>query len=224
MSDYDFSMFTRGDLMKLCHQRSSDPTVAMQARLETVADGPEFEALRAEITTFVMAEIEETFAAIRPVFDKIKPKSLADIGCGYAFIDLLIYRATGCRLTLIDIEETERIYFRYHPEGAGYSNLSVARAFLEANGVPTAKITTLNPKSGDLSGLPPVDMAMSLLSCGFHYPVATYMDFIRSHVGKGVVMDLRRRAPEGRALLEEWGTTRTLHRGIKHDSVVALRW
>ena len=218
-------MFGRGDLMNLCYQRTYPETTEMQARLQQVGDGPEFDALRAEIIGFVLREIERNFDAILPVFEKIRPKSLADIGCGYAFIDLMVYRRYGSRLVLIDIEKTDEIYFMYREQGAGYSNLATARTFLEANGVPASAITTINPNQQTLDKLPKVDMAMSLLSCGFHYPVATYIDFIRTHVTKALVMDVRRRrGAEGREVIDSWGASRVIHRGVKHDAIAALRW
>lgn len=224
-ADLDISMFSKADLMNLCYQRSSDPTVEMQSRLAEVPDGPAFEQLRAEIIDFVMNEISENFEAITEVFEKVKPRSLADIGCGYAFIDLLIHRRYGNKIVLIDIEKTDQIYFRYRDEGAGYNNLATARAFLEANGVPANAITVINPNNSDLTKAPKVDMAMSLLSCGFHYPVATYIDFVRSHVSKALLMDIRRRRnAEGREAMDTWGSSRVVHRGIKHDCIVALRW
>lgn len=225
LNGLDISMFGRADLVNLFYQRTYDETAAMQARLADTPDGPAFDALRAEMVGFVMARIEENLTAIAPVFDRVRPKSLADIGCGYAFIDLLIYRRYGCRLVLIDIEKTDEVYFRYREKGAGYSNLATARAFLTANGVPDRAITTINPGRQDLARAPRVDMAMSLLSCGFHYPVSTYIDFIGSHVTKALVMDVRRRnGIEGRETIDGWGASRVIHRGVKHDAIAALRW
>lgn len=225
VASLDVAMFTKADLVNLCYQRSSEPTVEMQGRLLSMGETDKaFPGLRADIIQFVLDEIGANLAAISPIFEKIRPRSLADIGCGYAFIDLMIHRLYGTRLVLIDIETTGTIYFRYHEKGAGYSNLATARAFLEANGVPGKSIQTINPDKSDIARAPRVDMAMSLLSCGFHYPVATYRDFFQSHVEKALLLDIRRRRPEGRELMDQWGTTRVLHRGIKHDSICAVRW
>lgn len=221
----DFSMFSRADLVNLCHQRSDSESTRMQAQLADVADGPDLDRLRHEIVTYVMDLVAQNLTAILSIFERVNPKSIADIGCGYAFIDLLLYRRYGCKLLLIDIEKTDEIYFRYREKGAGYSNLTTARAFLLANGVPPKSITTLNPTVDDLDTAPKVDMALSLLSCGFHYPVATYIDFIHNHVTKALVMDVRRRNDdEGRGAIDTWGTSRVIHRGPKHNAIAALRW
>lgn len=225
VAELDVSMFSQADLINLCHQRFTDQTEEMQRRLMAIGESdPAFALLRLEIVQYVLDHIAANLAAVLPIFEKVRPKRLADIGCGYAFIDLMIHRLYGTKLVLIDIERTDNIYFKYQEKGAGYSNLGTARAFLEANGVPSKSILTINPEKSDLQQAPKVDMAMSLLSCGFHYPVATYAGFFHSHVGKALLLDIRRRKPEGRALMDEWGTSRILHRGPKHDSVAALRW
>lgn len=225
VADLDISMFAKADLINLCYQRATDETQAMQRRLVAVGENdPAFGPLRHEIVQYAMDHIAANLTAVLPIFEKVRPRRLADIGCGYAFIDLMIHRLYGTKLVLIDIEKTDDIYFKYEEKGAGYSNLGTARAFLEANGVPSKSIQTINPEEGDLQRASKVDMAMSLLSCGFHYPVATYADFFHSHVGKALLLDIRRRKPEGRAVMDEWGTSRILHRGPKHDSVAALRW
>ncbi len=108
--------------------------------------------------------------------------------------DLFAYHAYGSDLLLIDIEENEHSHFGYRDEGAAYTDLSVTRAFLAANGVPDDKVRTWNPETQDLDADAPVDLAVSLLSCGFHYPVDMYMPFFRFGVSKrgGIVLDLRK--------------------------------
>jgi SAM-dependent methyltransferase len=119
--------------------------------------------------------------------------SVADIGCGYAFIDLFISRDFSADLTLIDIEESEVRDFGFQQEGAGYSNLRKARAFLVANGVPSDKISLVNPNKTDVTTSADVNLAISLLSCGFHYPVATYSAYFAKKLTKGgtVILDIR---------------------------------
>lgn len=218
----DFSMFGRADVAKLCHQRTRR-TRAQRNDPAFEQDGPDYEALKAEILGIVWEEIAEDFARIEETIAHVQPAKLADIGCGYAFLDLMIHRRFGCKLVLIDIEETEEIYFRFREEGAGYSDLSTARAFLEANGVPKGDIRTVNPKSQSLKASGGVDMAISLLSCGFHYPAGTYEDYFRDQVKKAVLLDVRRRT-DGREVLDRLGPTRVVAKGRKHDTVVCRKW
>ena len=64
----DFSMFSRADLVNLCHQRSYPETTQMQAQLADVSDGPDLDRLRAEIVGFVMDQVAQnlTVSAYAP--------------------------------------------------------------------------------------------------------------------------------------------------------------
>lgn len=148
-----------------------------------------------ELATRAVAQNEREFQDIRPVLEEIAPGSVADIGCGYAFFDLFVHRAFGSDLLLVDIEQNDHRHFGFKSEGAAYANLSVARDFLAANGVAPEKIQTWNPGREEPQERVPVDLAISLLSCGFHYPVDMYMPFFKHGVKKdgAVILDLRPR-------------------------------
>ena len=156
---------------------------------------------RQAILDHVFEEIEDIFVKIAPQIEQVGPQRLADLGCGQAFIDLLIYRRFGCDLVLIDIEESSDLHFGCADDGAGYADLANARAFLVANGVPDTAITTVNPRKDRLVDIGVVDMAISLLSCGFHYPVGTYDAFFRSQVSKAILLDCRMSKAGDKALM-----------------------
>jgi len=153
------------------------------------------------------------FLEMKPTLDQIKPKSIADIGCGYAIFDLFAWRDHPGRLVLIDLEDSEARHFGYNETGAAYSNLDVAKRFLIANGVKKTQVICINPAAKDLSKTKPVDLAVSFLSCGFHYPVDTYMPYFRSGLTKSgtVILDVRqRRAGAAADVMSELGTVSTL--------------
>ncbi|MDO9525793.1 MAG: class I SAM-dependent methyltransferase, partial [Gemmobacter sp.] len=137
--------------------------------------------------------IHAEYRALAPLLRSLAPKRIADIGCGYAFFDLFAARELGAEVLLIDLESNERRHFGCQKEGAAYSSLSVARALLQANGVAEAAIQTLNPRVEAADDAEPVDLAISFLSCGFHYPVSTYATFFRDAVTPDgtVILDLR---------------------------------
>lgn len=202
----DFSMFSRGDLLNLILQRSEvlydipRPGRLIQAwmRGNSAPLEAQVDRLGPEIAQRAFSVIETEFEAMRPVLDRLAPKRIADIGCGYGLVDLLFHRATGADMVLIDTEENDHRHFGFQPEGAAYADLAKARAFLEANGVGSAAITTLNPHKDSLSDLRKVNLAVSLLSCGFHFPVATYSAFFEEQVTKtgAVILTLRERFDE----------------------------
>lgn len=227
MSEIDYSMIGPAQVFDLCLQRSNRLNKLIPSRNKT---GDAWEGLmktavvehRQTILDAVTAEIEDIFGKIAPQIAAFAPKRFADIGCGQAFIDLLVYRQFGCDLILIDIEETEGIHFGFNDTGAGYADLANARAFLVANGVPDTAITTINPRHAPLEDLAPVDMAISLLSCGFHYPVETYDAFFKTQVTKAILLDCRNHKG-GKKALKMYGAVSEVGEEKKHTRILCTK-
>ena len=197
----DVSMFASGDLVNLILQRSEVlfdmPRSGQVIRAWNAGDeGPIracVETYGAEIARRAAGVIHAEYRRLAPFLLANPPARLADIGCGYALFDLFLARESAASVVLIDIEQNTRRHFGYAEQGAAYSNLSVARRLLEANGIPAERIETVNPENADLGAVAPVDLAVSFLSCGFHYPASTYATYFRDSVVPGgtIVLDLR---------------------------------
>lgn len=201
----DFSMIGASQIFDLCLQRSNRLGKIIPKRGTSGDDWDRLMQIavvqhRQTILDRVFEEIEDVFDKVSPQIELIGPQRLGDLGCGQAFIDLLIYRRFGCDLILIDIEESRDLHFGFTDDGAGYADLANARAFLVANGVPDAAITTVNPRKARLEDIGTVDMAISLLSCGFHYPIGTYDAFFKSQVSKAILVDCRKTKGGDKAL------------------------
>ena len=159
--------------------------------------------------SIIFLEYQEISIAI----ENSAPTKIADIGCGYAFFDYFLYRNTQAHLYLIDLEETEERHFGFSNSGAAYSSLNVARTFLQDNGVPEKSLTCINPTRQEVLKLPKIDLAMSFISCGFHYPLSTYDTFFKDRIKKGgaIIVDIRNRnLKTERAVLESYGETAKL--------------
>ena len=231
----DVSMFSRGDLLNLILQRSEVLyDVPAPGRLIKAWSGgnsapleAEVDRLGSEIARRAFAVIAAEFEAMRPVLGHLAPKRIADIGCGYGLADLLFHRATGAEIVLIDTEENAHRHFGFQDEGAAYADLAKARAFLEANGVDGAAIRTVNPSRESLSSVRKVHLAVSLLSCGFHFPVSTYSEFFDQQVTKtgAVILTLRKRFDE-LAALARLGRITILDESRPNSSLVVMekRW
>lgn len=220
----DFSMLDEQDIVNLAMQRSSG--LDDQAATRGWVDGDE-SLLRAEardnreqILRVAFDELRADFERIAPEVRRLSPRRVADIGSGYAFVDLLMHRAFDCDVVLIDIEDSDERHFGFEDSGAGYSSLKKAREFLKANGVPDERIITINPRTDDLGAAGEVDLAMSLISCGFHYPAQTYDKFFHNQVAPtgGIVLDVRK-GSGGIPYLKGFGRTKILHKDRKHASV-----
>ncbi|MEM9796009.1 MAG: class I SAM-dependent methyltransferase [Pseudomonadota bacterium] len=134
------------------------------------------------------------YQEIKPVIDALAPMRMADIGCGYALFDLFAWQAHRADLLLIDLEQTEERHFGFAGTGSAYSNLETAKAFLLQNGVPAEQIACRNPERDRLDDGKRVDLAVSFISCGFHYPAETYSGFFRDVVADdgAVILDARK--------------------------------
>ncbi|WP_409695266.1 class I SAM-dependent methyltransferase [Yoonia sp.] len=148
-----------------------------------------------ELVRRAAAFIYLEFQKMKPFLTSPAPRKVADIGCGYALFDLFLAREYDADLVLIDIEANEKRHFGFEKEGAAYSSLAQTRDFLIANGVEAGSIELRNPQTDSLSDIKELDYIFSFISCGFHYPWDTYLDFYdKALSAEGrVILDLRAR-------------------------------
>ncbi|WP_425052266.1 class I SAM-dependent methyltransferase [Psychromarinibacter sp. S121] len=231
----DVSPLSRRDRMNVVLQRS-DVLGYSRAAYDVVRD---WEAGDDEPLQMAVAEngadyvnsaaeiISEEFEEVRGLLERVHHKRIADIGCGYGLFGLFAARALNCDLLLIDIEKTKERHFGFAEQGAGYADLSAAVDFLSANGVARDRIATWNPLKEDLPDGPRVDIAVSFLSCGFHYPVDMYLPFFEHAVTPrgAIVLDLRAsEADENIAKLENVGKVRVLQAKPGLKRVLVKKW
>jgi SAM-dependent methyltransferase len=219
----DLSAFGPRDLVNLILQRSE--ILRDQPRPGRIVDawtkgeeGPAMalvetmgSALARRAAAFVWLEYQQ----LKPALLRLerRPRRVADIGCGFALFDLFLWRDFPGELVLIDLENTPERHFGFRDRGAAYADLEVARRFLADNGVPARDVTCLNPGRDALEAVAPVDLAVSFLSCGFHYPWQGYAPFFRDQLrpGGAAILDLRRRkAAAGRRELADIGAVSVL--------------
>jgi len=198
----DVSGFAKGDLLNMILQRSEvlyDSPRGVRA-VRSWMDGDsapiesEIDRLGDDIARRVAGVLHAEYRAMKETLAELAPTRIADIGCGYAIWDLFAARDLGCDILLIDIEQNENRHFGYAAEAAAYTSLAGAKTFLVANGIDAKRVVTINPDQQDLSKAGAVDLAVSFVSCGFHYPASTYMDFFTNSVSPGgsIMLDLRK--------------------------------
>ena len=199
--DLDGSAVSQNGLMLLGYQRTKQ--ISRAARLGWEAGNPaplaaEIAQRGAEVFAGAVAEIWAEYLPLRAYLHKVgrAPTHVIDIGCGQAITDAFFADDFGCKISLVDIEMTDRQYHLWNEAGSGYGSLADARAMLETNGVAADRIATINPRlmPDGMTGLSG-DMVTSFYSCGFHYPIADYAGLMSDTVASGgiVVLDLRRR-------------------------------
>jgi len=225
ISDVDFSMFDDVDVANLILQRSEIGEVGQEIRDWIDGDdAPILKYAKANRDTVLLETLEvarrecEFFVEST---DDPKPASIADIGCGYAFADLFLYRRFESDIILIDIEQSKERHLGFEASGAGNASLDKALKFLSKNGVPKQKIKLINPNKDKLEKVGKVDLAISLASCGFHYPLATYEAFFKSQINDGgaVVVDVRK-GSGGIGYLKQFGAVEVLEKHGKYSTVL----
>jgi SAM-dependent methyltransferase len=206
----DLSCLDCEDLINIILQRSevmfdrprSGQVIRAWAAGDMAPMEAEFDRLGVEIARRAAGVIHAEYREIAPLLRELAPTRVADIGCGYGFFDLFVARDLKADVVLIDLESNARKHFGFQEEGAAYSNLSRAKELLRANGVLAKQITTVNPQTKAPETVKPVDLAVSFLSCGFHYPVDLYLPFLdRALVpGGAAIFDLRESTAEAQVV------------------------
>lgn len=213
----DLTLLTRDDYLNLILQRSEvlydQPRIGKIIAAWSAQDHAPIDKVISDLGSVIARRaagvIHAEYQTLAPLLRDLAPKRLADIGCGYAMFDLFAAQDIGCDLLLIDLESNQQRHFGFADEGSAYSSLKVARQLLVDNGVEERRITTLNPRSQEPETAEPVDLAVSFLSCGFHYPVDLYLPFLEKAVAPqgAAIFDLRKRtADEQAAKLERFGS------------------
>ena len=134
--------------------------------------------------------------------------ALLDIGCGVAGIDAALHQhcaPPAPHFYLLDkTTVSPRVFYDFHEEAAYYNSLAAARSMLEGNGVNASAITCLEADENQRIRIDrPVDLVISLISWGFHYPVKTYLPEVARILSPAgaVILDVRKES-SGRADLE----------------------
>ena len=139
---------------------------------------------RSAILRIALTETEAEYRAIKAALGVRSVRRMMDIGRGHGLIDVFFYADFRSHIHLVDIESNAARRHDFAATGAGYGSLAKARRYLQSNGVPDDCIVTTNP-TDDAVQDHELDLIISLLSCGFHYPVSEYAEFARRALKPG---------------------------------------
>jgi len=156
--------------------------------------------------------------------------SVLDIGCGVAGIDCFLekhYAGQGVEFVLLDKTKVEKkVFYSYRQEGAFYNSLAVARTMLMDNGVDAERIRLVEVHEGTSPEIRDnVDLVISLLSWGFHYPLEVYLDLVVEKLSdRGtLIMDIRRQQDGLAVLKKRFGSVEVIQETPKTQRVCCRR-
>ncbi|MEN9625945.1 MAG: hypothetical protein RL557_273 [archaeon] len=157
--------------------------------------------------------------------------AILDVGCGVAGIDVLLYKHysnSKPKIYLLDKTEIpKKVYYSYTEKGCYYNSLVTSKNILEMNGVPAAQIFLQEAQDNKITFDAKFDLAVSLISWGFHYPLSTYLDEVYEKMSLGgvLVIDLRKipNADPVTKLRNKFGEVKIITESEKHTRVVATK-
>jgi len=128
-----------------------------------------------------------------------KCNSVLDIGCGLGITDLCIFEHYGrdgrIMFNLFDkTEYPERLYFGFEDVAAFYNDLELAKKLLLDYGISEENIATIDAEKDELGKLENIDLVISSIAWGFHFPISIYIHEVVNlmHENSVLILDLRK--------------------------------
>jgi SAM-dependent methyltransferase len=169
------------------------------------------------------------FQELKPYLPLEPIKAVADIGCGVAGIDVLIsrsYQSSKSKFYLIDKTQLDHhIHYGLQPQGEFYNSLSVAKALLVENQIDPAQIELVSADHIGDRDIPQLDLIISLISWGYHYPVETYHAWVLKNLKPGgrLILDIRKGSGGEKILKQDYGKSEVVMEDSKRVRFVFIK-
>lgn len=184
-----------------------------------------------EICTALSAMAQKDYDLIAPyLVDSLDSSNILDIGCGLATIDIALSRKTkGATYYLLDkteVIDTSRKFNGFNKEYTFYNNMDLLREFVETN-IAGNEVVIVN--AGEHAKLDKkYTLILSLLSCGWHYSINNYLDYIKFTLAENgqLIIDVRNNTEESILYSTFHNVNRIFNPGEKkHDGgIVGYRY
>ena len=173
-------------------------------------------------------------------FDTIQPhlgssvSKVTSIGPGIGGLEIVMSRHLSSThqprpyLILVDKSGIDPIHFGFTQQAAVYNSLELLRQTLIANGHSEDRMEVVEAADSDhllKSHRNSVDLIVSLLAWGFHFPVSTYL-----HLAKGllkptgrIILDIRKETPGIADLNENFESIEVIHDDPKFERLLICK-
>jgi len=152
-----------------------------------------------------------------------KDFKILDIGCGIAGWQCFLEK--GEKIYLIDKTKVdEKVYYGYQKKTAFYNSMKIAKKNLIANGIKAEKIFMQEANNKIQFGVK-FDLIVSFISCGFHYPVKTYLNQIYEKLEEGgtLMIDIRKGTDGASKIKNLFGNISVIKQENKYLRVKAVK-
>jgi SAM-dependent methyltransferase len=119
------------------------------------------------------------------------PLRILDIGCGLAFESEHFQKKYNCELYLLDGDfdsTADRARDRKYGEADSMKFYTKLETLAESYTARGMRFHQVNANDIKLEDDLVFDLVYSNISCGFHYPIATYLDLLRKHTNEHSIM------------------------------------
>jgi len=136
------------------------------------------------------------------------PKKILDIGCGLAIVDIFLYCHYYCnkniKFHLFDKTRIEKkVFFSFRENAAFYNNMDYVAEICEDANLTNYEL--IDATKENLSKLVDLDLVITTISWGFHYPISIYIEEVNNAMKPGgtlIIIGLR--DPKGKELLNKY--------------------
>lgn len=188
------------------------------------------EYIRLQRTGYGNADLVKCYEKdIQKDFDSIKKHlpiqdvRIMDVGCGIGGIDLYIYNYyisldKKAEINLLDFSKKTEIYYGYKERASAYNHLALSKQFLTLNGVNKKDIALHDAEKGYPHKF--ADVIISLLSCGFHYPIDTYLEAFKKFKAGIIILDIRKNSGQVQKLIDNFHSVQVIAEYSKCERVL----
>jgi len=182
-----------------------------------------------QISDCYYAEIEKIFNVVKNHIPK-NTRSILDIGSGLSGLEVFLWallKKNQPKIYLLDKTKIEKkIWYEFKNHGAFYNSLGLAKKNLISNGVVSSKISLIEaPYNGVIRGIKNIDLVISTISWGFHYPISLYLNSVISLMSKSgvLILDVRKNTDGLEMLASKFKTIHIIKNENKYLTVKCLK-
>lgn len=168
--------------------------------------------------THLMKEVERLYlescradAALIAAYASAATKTCVDIGCGLGGVSAVLAEHNSYHFTMLDRDGNEGRKINYGDDFGKYNRLDLTSKFLKSRGVKhtTCNIDTQQPPQQ-------VDLAFSILSWGFHYPIDVHIGWV-AKAATQLIIDCRAGTDAKKSLQVRFKQVKLVSEKPKHE-------